>query len=1141
MTEINADIVRFLADLKRKGIHVYLKGGSLALSMAGGGSPDQALIDLLRSRKEALLSFLQAQEQLSQEESFPLSGEYENEERVPVTFAQKRIWIIDRLMGSANYHINLVLKTEGEPDLFLAEQAFRTIVHRHTPLRSVFRERGDELYQELLDADRWQMERSVCKDSNPEVAIAALTGKPFDLSSDFMFRASVIVLPGNEQLLVLVTHHIASDGWSLPIMVREFAALYNAYKTKTDAGLAELKTTYGNFARWQHKFLNASVLKDKLDWWEQKLKGITPSGLPADVQTNLKDPSRGKILSVALPMQLYKQIEQCCNRQGFTPFMVTISAYFVLLHRYTGSSDLTVGVPVANRNQQATHALIGLFVNTLAVRAQIDDNATFASVVRQVKQYMLESFPYQDTPFELIVDRVVKKRIADQTPVFQTMFSFQDKAGGLLPVCDGFSMKVVNQHEVKPKFDLLFDILPATERCELRIEYRPDTFSEDRIISMVKHYEYILRAFVQEPEVPVRKIILQKPGQVEALMQLSQGHIKKYSFGDGIVDLFEQAVRAMPENTAVIYGEEAVSYRQLNEKADQLCYFLLSRGVRPDMFVPLCIARTPLMIISILAILKAGAAYVPVDPSFPVARIEHILSDTCARIVICTGPAKAKFRSMSGGLTIVDPEEPTVTDATGLHAQKLKAHSVDRIAYVIYTSGSTGLPKGVVVGQQGVINLIRSQTNRFGIDSSERILQFSNFTFDASVEQIFLALFNGAALVLVSEETRLSKTDFEDLLKREKITHFHTTPGFIEMTEPGIYGGLKRVIAGGDVCSNRLAQRWGRYTRFFNEYGPTETTVTALVYEFVQQDAFPASATLPIGRPLDNCIAYILDNYQGLLPIGLPGELYIGGIQVAEGYLNRDALNKEKFIHDPFIAGGRLYRTGDIARYLPDGNIEFIGRADEQVKINGYRIELGEINAVLLKHESVKASVVTVVSPHNDEKELAAYFESNNTVDVTTLRNHLKQFLPDYMIPVYFMQVENLPLTYQGKIAKDELPAPSFITDRNAYVPPGNALEKTIALVWQSILGVDKIGIQDNFFESGGNSMKLIRMVEILRNEHGISLTPMVVFRYANISAIAQYLRQGEDKCEAESDDEIESSVGIFRNTIQTINDRNDE
>ncbi|WP_262892891.1 non-ribosomal peptide synthetase [Puia dinghuensis] len=1055
-------------------------------------------------------------------EGLPVLERQERPERIPLSFAQERLWFIDRLEGSVQYHIPVALRIRGRLDRVALERSLQGIVERHEVLRTMIEEQEGKAYQRIMPAEGWVLES--IEWPSPAVGlqehIGEVVSRPFDLSADYKLRAELIGLGAEEHVLVVTLHHIASDGWSAAILVREFRELYAAYVVGREPVLAELPVQYADYALWQRWYLEGEVLERQLAYWKQQLSGWQVLELPTDHVRPAVQSVRGGVVGFRVERALSEALQELSRREGVTLFMTLLAVFKVLLYRYSGQGDIVVGVPVANRTRQEVERLIGFFVNTLVLRSQLGGDPGFTELLQRVKQTTLEAYEHQEVPFERVVEAVVRERDLSRSPLFGVLFVLQNMERGTVEELTVVGLEVTGEpmSQTTSKYDLTLTLAEGEGGLVGDVEYCRDLSEPETIERLIGHYLELLRSVVAQPEQRISALGMISASERRQLVEGFNATQADYPLDRTVVDLVEEQAERSPEAIAVVYGQERVSYGELEERSNQLAHYLRRLGVREEVLVPVCLERSVEMIIGILGILKAGGAYVPLDPEYPTGRLGYILEETEAKVVVSSRAVAAKL-PVSGDVRVVLLDEEWAEIDRCPPERVERSLRPEHLAYVIYTSGSTGRPKGVMIEHRSVVNLILSQTQAFGIGGDERILQFSDYCFDASVEQIFLALFNGSIVMMMSGEMRLDIGRFEQFLSEERITHLDATPSFLEHVPVHGYEGLRRVIAGGETCSKELPLRWSAVVDFFNVYGPTETTVTAIKYDCLRNRLSSMESGLPIGRSLSNVRVYILDGYGKLSPVGVPGEICIGGVQVARGYWRLPELTRQRFVEDPFNAGERMYRTGDLGRWLPDGNIEYLGRRDEQVKIRGYRIELGEVESVLGQCSGIRQGVVVAREDQEGNKRLVGYVVVEVGWDKEGVLAELRARLPEYMVPQVWVEVEALQLTSSGKLDRKGLPEPELDQSREVYEAPRDEMERTLVAIWEELLGVERIGIHDNFFELGGHSLLATRVVSAIYKRVGIKMPVKVLFQLPTIESIRKYISVNESDCTGISED----------------------
>ena len=1049
---------------------------------------------------------------------------------IPLSFSQERLWFIDKLEGSLQYHIPASIQLKGDLNIAALQKAFYQVIERHQVLRTILVEKEDEPYQVIQGQQDWQLqykEDSTLNITGVQRFILAEVNRPFDLAKDYLMRAGIIKQANHEHTLWVVMHHIASDGWSAPILIKEVSTFYNAFVKGEEIVLPPMPIQYVDYSIWQRTYFINQVYDKKLAYWQQKLQEPSPLELPLDFNRPAFLSGKGNQKTFLIDRELAQRLQQISLANDSTLFMTLLTAFKVLLFRYTDRQDIIVGSPVANRTQPEVENMIGFFVNTLALRSSLQADISFTDLLKQVKNTTLEAYENQEVPFEKIVESVVKERDMSRSPLFQAMFVLQNASDAENLQLDGLTTIPQTIEQNTAKFELTFNLSETTNGIEGSAEYSTDLFKHERVEGMTAHFIQLLRSIVHNPDLEIINLPMLSKAEENKLLVESKNTIEDFHTTKTWVTLFEEQATKTPDATAAVYDTESYTYQQLNEYANQVAQYLVTKGVTAETLVPVCLERSIEMIVSILAINKAGGAYVPIDPSNPAERIRYILKDTAAKIIISTTEIASKWNAAtsdnevdayhtviaSANVELVTMDKLQTQIANQPTTDLLQVANGNNLAYVIYTSGSTGLPKGVMIENRNVINLTLHQVKEFGITAEEKILQFSNYAFDASVEQYMLAFATGATLVLVPQHLLADQNGLLELIEREGVTHFHATPSFIDTIQPAKYGSLKRVIAGGEQCSQALAESWGKHVDFYNEYGPTETTVTIIEHKYAYDNT---QNVLPIGKPFANTAVYIVDKKGNLLPNGITGEIWIAGASVARGYLNRPELTAEKFIADPYCnnPAQRLYKTGDFGRRLPDNNLEYLGRIDEQVKIRGYRIELGEIENTLLQSDLVQQVVVVAASQTiGGMPQLAGYVVPRGVFNAEELSNYLLSRLPAYMVPSRWIAVDKIPLTINGKVDKKALPSPfdDNFSDKS-YEAPRNGTEIVLATIWQDLLNIKSPGIHQNFFHSGGHSLLAIRLLGAIRRQFNIAVSIKDIFSQPTIAGLSGLINKSTNR-----------------------------
>ncbi|UOY09327.1 amino acid adenylation domain-containing protein [Muricauda sp. SCSIO 64092] len=898
-------------------------------------------------------------------------------DRVPLSYSQERLWFIDQLQGSLEYHIPFVLRLEGTLDRTLLADSLREIVSRHEVLRTVILSDEGVGHQEVLPSEDWALEYyDAVERSDVEGYLSLFLSRAFDLSKDYMLRVGLYRLGEAEHILAGAFHHIASDGWSNAILINEFVALYGSKKSGLPHGLPALGIQYSDYALWQREHISGSFLEEQLSYWEGHLKDVSALILPTDRPRSPQVDSSGGSLSFELPPDLSASIHGRCQEEGVTLFMFLLAAFKVLLYRYSGQNDICVGTSVANRTQQELEGLIGFFVNTLALRSDVSGNTAFRSFLSQVKRTTLDAYEHQHAPFEKIVDRTVKTRDMATSPLFQVAFALQHAADEAGLEMEGLSLEFKDITEHTSKFDITLTATELDTGIAMNIEYRSSLFDRSTMERMASHYRGLLEGIVLDLDRSVGSIPMLTSEELTTVLEDFQGPEVVYDSEKTLVDLFEEQARSTPEHVALVYQDRTLTYRELDRRSNQLARYLKGQGSGPEALVGICIERSLEMVIGILGILKSGGAYVPMDPDYPSQRIGYMLEDSQIRLLLSSSGSIENVPDLDHRTVLLDRDWGTISQQS---TRKLSTGpSQENLAYVIYTSGSTGQPKGVMIEHHSIRNLVVSQIAIFNVTAESSVLQFASFGFDASCSELFTTLLTGASLIVPTKEELLSTTRAVDLMNTHKVDVVTLPPSYQVLLKDMQVPSLRTIISAGESLNIPVTKHFqSQGIRIVNFYGPTENTIGTSMSE----NPILSNGLSTIGKPISNTRLYIVSEDTALCPIGIVGELCISGSGLSRGYLNRPDLTASKFVPNPFsgIEGDLMYRTGDLARWLPDGNIEFIGRADHQVKIRGYRIELGEIENTILKLDSISQAAVLIKKNSNGDDYLAAYLQSYKT------------------------------------------------------------------------------------------------------------------------------------------------------------------
>jgi amino acid adenylation domain-containing protein len=1041
----------------------------------------------------------------------------------PASFAQRRLWFLHQLdPASTAYNMTAAVRFEGRLDFEALERSFIEIVRRHESLRTSFATIDEELMQVVtthtqVHIDRINL-RAVFDDERDEEVrrqIRLASERPFDFEQSESLRISLLELSDRESVMVLVMNHICSDGWSLGVLVKEIVALYEAFTEGRPSPLPELEIQYLDFAQWQRDWLAGGVREKQLDYWKRTLGGKLPIlDLSSHAPRKTTGTSQGATEWLRLPAELSSQLNRLGRERRATPFMIFLTTFQVLLHRYTGLKDILVGTPVAGRTRPKTQDLIGFFVNTLVMRADLSGNPRFVDLLAQVGKTTLEAQAHGDIPFDLVVEELHPERNPGQTQIFQVMFVLQNTPLPDLNLKD-LRASILEVEETTAKFDLLLSLREDPSGFTGSLQYSTERFTRARVRQFARHFRQLLESVVANPEARVSELPLLNDKEKHQVLVAWNDTAATNPDDYCLHTFFEEQAALSPEQVALVYEEQQLTYGELNKRANQLAHHLRRLGVGAETLVAICLERSIEMVVGLLGVLKAGGVYVPLDPSNPSQRLAFTLSDSQAPMLLTQVSLAAGFAGQPARMLCLD------TDWAAIRGESDENPVVevgpDNLAYVIYTSGSTGRPKGVQITHAAVSNHILWMRREVPLTATDRVLQKTSFTFDASISEIFLTLICGAQLVVARPGGHQDSGYLVETMAQQEITVMHLVPTMLRalLAERDIAQcrSLRLVLCGGEHLTLDLQERF--FSAFadaelYNVYGPTEAAVD-VTYWNCERDS--AEEIVPLGHPVRNVQLYVLDEHLQPAPPGVPGELYVGGLNLARGYLNRPELTAERFVPNPFSSsrGQRLYRTGDLARHLDDGRLDFLDRKDSQVKLRGFRIELGEIEAVLGQHDSVGACVVKVLQDAAGEQRVVAYVAAEDqTIVPAELRRYLGERLPVYMIPTNFVSLEALPLLSSGKVDRNALPAPEEVSGATPreYVAPRTAVEERLASLWAEVLKVDSVSVDDNFFDLGGHSLLATRVVSRINEAYPKSVSLRNIFEKPTPAEIALLIEQ---------------------------------
>jgi amino acid adenylation domain-containing protein len=1032
----------------------------------------------------------------------------------PASFGQERFWMMDRMdPGRAAWSLPLTLRLRGTLQVDALRAALAELARRHEALRTVLQWMDDGLAQVILpdatlplhvhDLDGGPEEE---REAEARRRLAAEVARPFDLERGPLARARLYRLADDHHVLLLNLHHAVTDGWSSGILLRELSALYSAYARGLPSPLPEPELQYADFAEWQREQLTGASLERQLAHWRRALAGAPALlELPSDRPRPPVHDGRGAVEPLRIDPGTTSAVHAMARAHGATPFMVLLAAFQALLSRWARQADVVVGTPVAGRTRPETRDVVGYFVNTLPVRGDLSGDPPFAELLQRLRDTVLGAFASQDLPFERLVDELNVPRSAAHAPVFQAMFVLQNTPEAHLEF-DGLRVEALGLDGGTSPFDLRMGLHEHGGEITGGLQYSTALFDRETALRMIAQYRTLLAAACKDPGICISRLPLLSASESDAIVVSGQGRDVPIA-ERSVHALVEAQTERTPFATAVVSSGETLTYEELDQRAGTLAGHLAANGVGRGSIVAISMERSVLLPVAMLAVWKAGAAYVPVDPAYPMDRRAYMLADSGAEIVLVDSVSAA-------GLPAAAPRT-IVVDRVGLAGDEV-APAVrvdpDDLAYVIYTSGSTGRPKGVMVPHRGVVGFLSSMAELPGMTGNDVLLAVTSLSFDIAILELLLPVTVGATVVIAAREETMDAGRLARLLEAEDATVMQATPATWRMLAQSGWAGDSRltILSGGEALSPDLARELlPRGRALWNLYGPTETTIWSTIHRVETADS------IPLGTPIHNTHVHVLDEALRPCPIGIPGELCIGGVGVVRGYLRRAALTAERFIPDPFATrvGARLYRTGDLVRRKRDGSLGFLGRTDFQVKVRGFRIELGEIEARLVEHPSVRQAVIVVRQDGGDARLVAYLVPEGAAPTGDTLRRALGERLPDHMIPGAFVILAEFPLTPNGKIDRRALPAPE--SRSAAFVAPGTAAESTIAALWREVLRTERVGVEDNFFDLGGNSLSLIRLTQRLGEEMGSTATAVDLFRFPTVRSQAAHLAGGNGMAES--------------------------
>ncbi|MBC1235669.1 non-ribosomal peptide synthetase [Nostoc sp. 2RC] len=1040
---------------------------------------------------------------------------------IPLSFSQQRLWFIDQLYhGSSFYNIPIAFHIKGHLNITALRRSLNEILKRHEIWRTTFKVINGEPIQEIAPNLTWDLpvinlQHLSNKNWESEVKeiVAKEAAKPFNLAKELLVRATLLQLNEQEHVLLVTMHHIITDGWSCGVFLRELSTLYAAFSTNQPSPLPELAIQYADFAIWQRDRIQGEFLASKLKYWKQQLSGELPVlQLPTDRPRPSVTTFAGAKQYFTFSTTLTNALKQLSKQEDATLFMTLLAAFNILLNRYTDQEDILIGSPIANRNRTELEGMLGLFVNTLVLRNNLSDNPRFREFLHRVRQVTLDAYAHQDLPFEMLVEELQPERDLSRNPLYEVMFVLQNTPTNVQEV-SGLTLRTLDFDSGTSQLDIFLSMFESEAGLTGCLEYNTDILDATTISQFVKNYQTLLENIALNPQQHICELSLLTASEQEQLLikyNKTSAEYKNLSLNQ----LFEQQVEFTPNSIALIHQSQQITYRQLNNKVNQLANYLQKQGVTKETLIAICLERSIDMIVGILAILKAGGAYIPLDPSYPVERLNFMLSDSQASILISNQEILEKLSLSLPKIICLDIQKDEIAQQSPQNP--INISQLDNLAYIIYTSGSTGQPKGVLGTHRGTVNGLHWLWKTYPFNPEEVCCQKTAISFVDSVWEIFAPLLQGIPTVIISNATLLDPQLFIEALAHQKVTRIILVPSLLRLLLDNYHltkklSQLKLWITSGEALSINLAKTFRKampFAKLINLYGSSEVSANATYYDIslLQNQA----NTVPIGRPIDNTQTYVLNRNLQPTPLGVVGELYISGDGLARGYLHRPELTQERFIDNPFIPETKLYKTGDLVRYLSDGNLQYLGRDDAQVKIRGFRVELGEITSVINQHSEVQDAVVIAVNDAEENQRLIAYIVTEKQDITAQLLAYLQQKLPSYMLPSAFVVLDALPLTPNGKVDKYSLPRDTIIqvNTTKTLITPRNFTELSLVKLWENLLNTSPIGVQDNFFNLGGHSFLAVRLMAQIQDRFGHNLSLSTLFENPTIEKLAVIVSQ---------------------------------
>ncbi|MCX8132087.1 MAG: amino acid adenylation domain-containing protein [Clostridia bacterium] len=1113
-------ILEFLTHLRELGVKLWLEEGALRYQ-APKGVVSKELLGELSNRKNEVISFLKQVKMEAQAVKEPIKRISRDEgEDLPLSFSQQSMWFFDQFTkGNPVFNISNAVKMSGIPNKEAIRKSLEKLVERHESLRTTFKNVNGSPVQVInkkADVDLAEVDLSHVHKKEIENKIKLVlkdeARRIFDLEKGPLFRFCLFKTGEEEYVFSMTIHHIISDAWSNAILVGEFFKLYEAFLKEKNLELPLPEIEYADYSSWERNRLQGETLEELLSYWRKQLANPLTLQLPTDYPRPKSQSYEGGFETFRVSRELSEKLKSICNKEGVTMFMLILTAFQALLCRYSGQTDIFTGTVVANRNRKEVESLVGYFMNTLVMRTNFENDPCFTEVLNKVKQMTIDAYTYQELPFDKLLEELKPERDVSRTPLFQVMFILHTTQKVELDL-PGLKMEQLAVESGMSPFDLRLQLTETDQGLKGGFDYNTSLFSPSTVERIGYHLLNILESIAANPEVRISKIKLLTEKEERQILEEFNNTDAEYPEEKVIYEFFEEHALKNPDDIAASFGDKQLTYKELNEKANQIARILCEKGMGQESIIGILLERSLEMIIGIMAVVKAGGAYLPIDPHNPQDRINYILEDSNVSLLL----SHKKFSDIHVGEKIekiyLEDEALYTGDKSNL-AGKADPHG---LAYVIYTSGSTGKPKGTLIEHHSLVNRLNWMQKMYPLIKSDTILQKTPYTFDVSVWEMFWWAMQGAKVCFLEPGAEKDPGKIVKAIEENMITVMHFVPSMLnsfleylkDTGETGRVASLKQVFASGEALTaaqvslfkNLLAKNG---TKLANLYGPTEATIDVSYFDCITDNELDS---IPIGKPIDNIRLYVMDSKLQLQPVGVPGELCIAGVGLARGYLNRPELTSEKFADNPLEPGKKLYRTGDLAKWREDGNIEYLGRIDFQVKIRGLRIELGEIERVLIEHPSVKDCIVTAWEKQPGNMHLVGYIvcEKDTKTEIDEIKAFLGKALPEYMVPKLFVFLDAMPLSQNGKADRKALPLPE-LEKKTEYVAPKNELESILANIWKEELGLENVGINDNFFEIGGHSLLLTRVHNRLNKQFQREFSLIDLFTHSTICALAKYI-----------------------------------